>query len=101
MSFKTNDVHSQAKKIIYSVYSFLKKLSEKEDLDANFFKKTQDVTAEACGVSIRSIQHICSEARRPIETESLETADPSFVSPRKSYKRAKYVSEVDDFDGDK
>jgi len=98
MSFKDSDVHSQSKKIIYSVYLFLKKLSEKEDLDANFFKKTQDVTAEACGISKRTIQRICLEARKNGETE--EAPGPSFVSPRKSYKRAKYVSEVDDFDGD-
>jgi len=51
MSFKDNDVHSLSKKI----YSILKKLSEKEHLDANIFKKTQNVTAEACGISKRII----------------------------------------------
>ncbi|XP_060882122.1 uncharacterized protein LOC132953799 [Metopolophium dirhodum] len=79
MSFKDGDVHSQ-------------------NLDGNFFKKTQDVTAEACGISKRTIQRICLEARKTEEIE--EAPGPSFVSPRKSYKRAKYVSEVDDFDGD-
>jgi len=53
----------------YSVYSFLKNLSEKKHLDVNFFKKTQDVTAEACGISKRTIQRNCLEARKTEETE--------------------------------
>jgi len=55
MSFKDKDLHSQSKKIVYSVYLFFKKLSESEEIDAKCFIKTQDITAEACGVSKRSI----------------------------------------------
>lgn len=37
MSFVDKDTHSQSKKIIYSVYTFLKQMSEKPDLTADFF----------------------------------------------------------------
>lgn len=97
MSFKDKDLHSQSKKIVYSVYLFFKKLSESKELDADFFQKTQDITAEACGISKRSIQRICSEVKK---IDELPETGPSFSSPRKSYKRAKYVSELDDFDSD-
>lgn len=62
-----------------------------------FFPKTQDITAEACGISKRSIQRICSEARK---SGDVPEAGHSFTSPRKSYKRAKLVTELDDFDCD-
>lgn len=55
MSFKDSDLHSQSKKIIHNVYLFFKKLSETNELDSNFFKKMQDIAAEACGISKRSI----------------------------------------------
>ena len=97
MSFKDSDLHSQSKKIVYNVYLFFKKLSETSELDSNFFKKTQEITAEACGISKRSIQRICSEVRK---SDELPEAGPSFTSPRKSYKRAKNVTELDDFDSD-
>lgn len=97
MSFKDKDLHSQSKKIVYSVYLIFKKLSESKELDANFFRKTQDITGEACGISKRSIQRICSEVKK---TDELSETSPYFSSPRKSYERAKYVSELDDFDSD-
>jgi len=97
MSFNDKDLHSQNKKIVYSVYLFFKKLSESKKLDADFFRKTQDITAEACGISKRSIQRICLEVKK---IDELPETGPSFSSPRKSYKRAKYVSELDDFDSD-
>lgn len=65
------DIHSQTKKTIYSVYNYFKKLSiDKSNLEvANFFKQTQQMTAEACEVSIATVRRITSEARvanRPV-----------------------------------
>lgn len=97
MSFKDHDLHSQSKKIIYNVYLFFKKLSESNELYSDIFKKTQDVTADACGISKRSIQRICSEVKK---TDELPEEGPSFSSPRKCYKRPKLVSELDDFDSE-
>ncbi|KAF0731469.1 DDE 3 domain-containing protein [Aphis craccivora] len=97
MSFKDHDLHSQSKKIIYNVYLFFKKLSESNELYSDIFKKTQDVTADACGISKRSIQRICSEVKK---TDALPEEGPSFSSPRKCYKRPKLVSELDDFDSE-
>jgi len=42
MSFSDSDTHSQSKKIVYSVYLFLKQLSKKSDLTADFFKNAQN-----------------------------------------------------------
>jgi len=81
MSFKHKDQHSQSKKIVYSVYLFFKNLSESKKIDANFFRKTQDITNEACGVSKRSIQRICVK-----NNDELPETGPSFSFPRKSYK---------------
>jgi len=78
MSFKNHDIHSQSKKIVYNVYLFFKKLSETKKLDSNFFIKTQDVTAEACGISKRSIQRVCSEVKK--SNELPETGPFFFIS---------------------
>lgn len=99
MSFVDRDIHSQSKKIIYSVYIFLKQLSEKSDLTADFFKSAQVITAQACGISHRTVKRICAEARKSDDPETPD-ASPTFISPRKGYKRAKTVSELDDFDSD-
>lgn len=98
MSLINGDIHSQSKKIIYNVYTFLKQLSQKSNLTANFFKNAQVLTAQACGVSERTIKRICAEAKNI----NLETpgASPTFSSPRKGYKRAKTVSELNSFDSD-
>jgi hypothetical protein len=77
--------------------NIFKKLSESEEIDAKFFIKTQYITAEACGESKRSIQRICSEVKK---NDQLPETGSSFSSPRKSYKRTKYVSELDDFGSD-
>uniref|UniRef100_A0A2S2NB48 Tc1-like transposase DDE domain-containing protein n=1 Tax=Schizaphis graminum TaxID=13262 RepID=A0A2S2NB48_SCHGA len=98
MSFSNNnDTRSQTKQIVYKVYTFLKQLSTKPDLTADFFKNTQIRTAEACGLSGRTVRRICSEAKYNVEES---TSVMVFRSPRKGYKRAKIVSELDDFDSD-
>jgi len=97
MSYKDKDTHSQSKKIMHSVYVFLKKLSKKTDLTADFFKCTQDITAQTCGVSFRTVSRIRSEATHSVNTQALV---PSFKSPPKSYKRVKIQTQLDNFDAD-
>jgi hypothetical protein len=63
MSFSDTDTHSQSKKIIYSVYLFLKQLSTQSDLTADFFKNAQFVTAQACDVGYRTVRRICIEGK--------------------------------------
>lgn len=48
MSFKNPS--SQCKKNIFNVYTFINKLSEKNDLTPDLFKSTQKVTSDACRV---------------------------------------------------
>lgn len=79
------------------MYTYLKQLSTKPDLTADFFKNTQIRTAEACGLSERTVRRICSEAKEKAEES---TSVMGFKSPRKGYKRAKIVSELGDFDSD-
>jgi hypothetical protein len=97
MSLTNNDTRSQNKQIVYKVYTFLKQLSTQPNLIANFFKNTQIRTAEACGLSERTVRRICSEAKEKTEES---TSVMLFKSPRKGYKHAKIVSEIDDFDSD-
>ncbi|XP_025204010.1 uncharacterized protein LOC112600897 [Melanaphis sacchari] len=97
MSDKNKDTRSQSKKIIYDVYKFFKNLSEKPDLTADFFKRAQEVTAQACRVSTRTVTRICCEASKSVNPQT-HVPSPSFKSPRKSYKRAKILTELDDYD---
>lgn len=51
MSLNNSDTRSQSKQIVYNVSTFLKELSSKPDLTADFFKNAQIRTGEACGLS--------------------------------------------------
>ncbi|KAL4082880.1 hypothetical protein QTP88_029534 [Uroleucon formosanum] len=62
-------------------------------------QRAQVITAQACGISHRTVKRICAEARKSDDPETPD-ASPTFISPRKGYKRAKTVSELDDFDSD-
>jgi len=99
MSIRPN-IHSQTKKTIFNVYKFFKKLSnDKMNLEvANFFKQTQQMTADACEVSLRTVKRITSEASKSSCSES--ESEPKFTSPRKTFKRVKYATHIDDFDVD-
>lgn len=100
MSSRSGDVHSQGKKIIYSVYSYFKKLSKDTSNPevASFFLQAQQKTAEACGISIGTIKRITAEgSKAPLD---LEKTGPAFTSPRKSFKRFKNATGIDDFDAD-
>jgi len=90
----------KSKKIKHSVYIFIKKLSKKPDLTPNFFKCAQDLTSQACGISLRIVSRICSGAKKLENTQDEQLVVPFFKSPHKTYKRAKIQTELDDFDGD-
>ncbi|XP_050059675.1 uncharacterized protein LOC126550967 [Aphis gossypii] len=94
------DIHSQTKKVIYSVYNYLKVLATDKNFPefAHFFRKTREVTAEACGVSVASVKRICVEGKKIEQDDKPITT--SFKSPRKTYKRLKYATELDDFDNE-
>ncbi|VVC30438.1 Ribonuclease H-like domain [Cinara cedri] len=67
-------------------------------ITTTFFRKSQEMTAEACGVSVGTVKRITSEGAKSTTAEP--GAGPSFTSPRKSYKRLKYASDIDDFNAD-
>jgi len=94
------DIHSQTKKTIYSVYKYFKKMSnDKTNPEvANFFKQAQQMTADACEVSVVTVKRITSEASKSLSSES--ESGPKFTSPRKTFKRVKYATDIDDFDVD-
>jgi len=89
------DIHSQTKKVIFSVYNYFKVLSTDKN-NPEIFRKTCEVTAEACGVSFASVKRICAEGRKLGD----DGPSTSFKSPRKSYKRVKYATNLDDFDNE-
>lgn len=64
MSISNSDTCSPTQEIVYKMYIVLKQLSTKPDLTADFFKNTQTRSAEACGLSERTVQRIWSEAKK-------------------------------------
>ncbi|KAL4125798.1 hypothetical protein QTP88_010038 [Uroleucon formosanum] len=65
---------------------------------SNFFQQTRDVTAKACGISLACVKKVCSEAKKELEVGPSNKI--AFKSPRKSYKRVKVMSSLDDFDNE-
>jgi transposase len=98
------NIYSQKKNTIFNVYNYFKKLSnDKVNVEVTkYFCQTQQITADACGVSLSTVKRITTEG-----VKSMVQAEPevglssvSFTSPRKQYKRAKYATGIDDFDAD-
>jgi len=58
------------------------------------FAQSLKVTAEACGLSERTVRRVCKEGKDSLD---LEQQVASFKFPRKTYKRAKPLTELDDF----
>jgi len=97
MAGNSSDTRSESKKIIFSVYNFIKDLSEQNEIVPSMFAQRLKVTAEACGLSERTVRRICKEGKDNLDPEQQVA---SFKSPRKTYKRAKPLTELDDFDTD-
>ena len=91
------DVRRQSKIVIYNVYNYLKELmsSKPNATVKELFLQTQKVTADACGVSYRTVQRICAEADR---NAAIQNNSQIFESPKKKNPRAKPVTGLDDFD---
>lgn len=51
-----------------------------DNLFATFFKKAQDITAEACEISEKSIRNIVTEVKK-YENHDTQTPRSLFVSP--------------------
>lgn len=101
MPFKNNDTRSQTKKVIFNVYNYFKSLASSDDMALQeYFKQTQKITADACGVSNTTVRRVCAEGYSTDDVSDLPQAGPSFNSPRKTYKRRKYATELDYFDSD-
>jgi len=97
MAGSSSDTRSQSKKIIFSVYKFIKDLSKQDEIIPSMFAQSLKVTAEACGLSERTVRRICKEGKDSLNSDQQVA---SFKSPRKTYKRAKPLTELDDFDAD-
>ncbi|KAE9522747.1 hypothetical protein AGLY_016856 [Aphis glycines] len=65
-----------------------------------YFKQTQKITADACGVSYTTVRRVCTEGYFTGDVSDSPQTGQSFNSPRKTYKRRKYATELDDFDSD-
>lgn len=95
------DIHSQTKKVIFHVYTYFKTMAtdkSKPEL-SDFFRQTREVTAKACGVSLACVKKVCAEAKKEHDTTGPST-NIAFKSPRKNYKRAKLMTNLDDFDNE-
>ncbi|KAL4131578.1 hypothetical protein QTP88_008871 [Uroleucon formosanum] len=87
---------SQTNKIFFSVYNFIKDLSLQDEIVPSMFAQCLKVTAEACGLSERAVRRVCKEGKDSLDPEQQVA---SFKS-RKTYKSAKPLTELDDFDAD-
>ncbi|KAL4153109.1 hypothetical protein QTP88_000942 [Uroleucon formosanum] len=72
-------------------------LSKQDEIIPSMFAQSLKVTAEACGLSERTVRRICKEGKDSLDSDQQVA---SFKSPRKTYKRAKPLTELDDFDAD-
>ena len=95
------DIHSQTKKVIFHVYNYFKTMAtdkSKPEL-SDFFRQTREVTAKACGVGLACVKKVCAEAKKEHDAAGPST-NIAFKSPRKNYKRAKLMTNLDDFDNE-
>ena len=88
----------QSKSIIYKVYNYLQELvaNSPDATIREVFSQTQTVTGQACSIHPRTVQRICSEARKSIDAGVLPM-ELSFESPKKNAPRLKPTTEMDDF----
>ena len=63
---------SQSKQIIFKVYKFFKDLSKQNKINPVFFVQSLKITDEICGISERTVRHICQEGRDRLENATDE-----------------------------
>lgn len=88
---KQFEYRRQTKRIVQNVYNFFLKLRLKPNFEKIDFTKTQNVTAEACGVSLRTVQRISLENKKN---------DGKFISPRKNISPKRPKTDLDSFNQD-
>ena len=86
---------SQARQIVYKVHNFFKELKSQGRREEINFSKTQQLTANACGIHRNLVSRICREAARASFQGS-----PKFLSPRKRLNITSKVTDLDDFEKD-
>ncbi|XP_039282804.1 uncharacterized protein LOC111061493 isoform X6 [Nilaparvata lugens] len=88
------DLQSQSKNIISNVLSFFKNLAEnpEERKKLNFYQ-VMKLTAQACDVSVKTVQRI----KRTLDSVE-DDEEVQFETPRKRYKRNSTKTELNDFE---
>jgi transposase len=94
-----HDLSAQSKTIIYDVYCYLKDLvtNNPNGRVGDIFNQTQKCAAEACKVSLSSVQRICAEAYNA--DNSLLDGNVVFKDPKRNGTE-KSITNVDDFEKD-
>lgn len=88
-------IKSGSRNIIYNVYNYFQKLTNEVFLNGVNFAQVQEVTGQACGISQRSVQRICREAKECKNNDS----PVEFETPGKIRKRESCFL-LDDFNRD-
>ena len=89
-------LHSDARTMVFKVYSFLKELTSQEVHAKTAFLQTQPFIAKACGISVHSVSRILQHGK----PSSLDRSTPLFQSPGKHCKIEKQVTNLDDIEKD-
>lgn len=93
---KGKTLHSGERRIVYSVYNFLKQLSLPSFRETINFNQAGKLTALAIGRSERLVNEICKEARQSAKVGT----EIVFSTPGKERKRKHNVTGLDDFSKD-
>lgn len=99
MATKAPDISVQTKKVVFSVYQNLKDLVKTHPnvTVSELFSNTQQATADACSLSLRSIQRITAEGNKnPIHNNCRN----QFLSSTKKKPHKKWITGLDGFDRD-
>jgi len=113
MTTRGQDIVSQTKATIFSVYNYLKGLvnSAPNMTVWEALHQTQKATAEACSVSLRTVQNIMKEGKKTqdvVGRDVNEEPEPDltkhnetmFSSPRRKRTHKKWITDIDEFDRD-
>lgn len=99
MGYNRDILHSQTKKVILHVYNYFRTMAtHKNNLElSNIFRQTRELTAKACcDVSLIYVKKkFVLKQKKNLIPGFLSIA---FKSPRKYYKRAKLMTNLDDSD---
>ena len=69
--------------MIYYVYSYFKSLENCEEKVNVFFRDTQKITAESCGVSLRTLLDICHEVNGSVISNPISLRPILYISTEK------------------